>query len=112
MSLRAALNSAQQGQEGAVEAFAGSISLRVVGCSVYLLTASAISSRSRQRGLKFAVEGYIKNIKISNEGETTIIEAKAYRSQVALSGQALEQQAQGRDEKVSHSRNSTKIKIK
>ena len=63
----------------------------------FLSNTSAISSRSRQKGLQYAVEGYIQNIKISNEGETTKIEAKAYRSQVALSGQALEQQAQGWD---------------
>src|SRR4029434_2686425 len=42
---------------------------------------SAISSRSRQKGLQYAVEGYIQNIKINNEGDTTIIEAKAHRSQ-------------------------------
>ena len=48
---------------------------------------SAISSRSRHKGLRNAVEGYIQNIKISNEWETTKIEAKAYRCQVALSGQ-------------------------
>ena len=42
---------------------------------------SAISSRSRQKGLQYAVEGYIQNIKINNEVDTTIIEAKAYRSQ-------------------------------
>ena len=42
---------------------------------------SAISSRSRQKGLQYAVEGYIQNIKIRNEGDTTTIEANAYRSQ-------------------------------
>src|SRR4029434_10752660 len=42
---------------------------------------SAISSRSRQKRLQYAVEGYIQNIKIKNERDTTIIEAKAYRSQ-------------------------------
>ena len=42
---------------------------------------SAISSRSRQNGLQYAVEGYIQNIKINNKGDTTIIEAKAHRSQ-------------------------------
>ena len=40
----------------------------------------AISSRSRQKGLQYAVEGYIKNIKINKEGDTTTVEAKAYRS--------------------------------
>ena len=44
---------------------------------------SAISSRSRQKGLQYAVEGYIQNIKIRNEGDTTTIyvsiEANAYR---------------------------------
>ncbi|MEQ2308940.1 hypothetical protein AMECASPLE_033430 [Ameca splendens] len=40
-----------------------------------------ISSRSRQKGLQYAVEGYIQNITIRNEGDTTILEAKAYRSQ-------------------------------
>src|SRR4029434_9720988 len=43
---------------------------------------SAISSRSRQNELKYAVEGYIQNIKIKNEEDTTIIKAKAYRSQI------------------------------
>src|SRR4029434_9459875 len=42
---------------------------------------STISSRSRQKGLQYAVEGYIQNIKINNEVDTTIIEANAYRSQ-------------------------------
>src|SRR4029434_96716 len=42
---------------------------------------SVISSRSRQNGLQYTVEGYIQNIKINNEWDTTIIEAKAYRSQ-------------------------------
>lgn len=42
---------------------------------------SAISSRSRQKGLQYAVEGYIQNIKIRNEGDTATIEANAYRSQ-------------------------------
>ena len=42
---------------------------------------STISSRSRQKGLQYAVEGYIQNIKINNEVDTTIIEAKAFRSQ-------------------------------
>src|SRR4029434_7519725 len=42
---------------------------------------STISSRSRQNGLQYAVEGYIQNIKINNEGDTTIIEAQAHRSQ-------------------------------
>ena len=36
---------------------------------------SAISSRSRQKGLQYAVEGYIQNIKINNEVDTTIIKA-------------------------------------
>src|SRR4029434_6924228 len=42
---------------------------------------STISCRSRQNGLQYAVEEYIQNIKINNEGGTTIIEAKAHRSQ-------------------------------
>ena len=64
--------------------------IAVSGSEDFWSNASAISSRSRQKGLQNAVEGYIQNIKISNEGETTKIEAKAYRSQVALlSGQAL-----------------------
>src|SRR4029434_6920565 len=42
---------------------------------------SAISSRSRQNGVQYAVERYIQNIKINNEIDTTIIEANAYRSQ-------------------------------
>src|SRR4029434_10546240 len=42
---------------------------------------STISSRSRQKGLQYAVEGCIQNIKINNEVDTTIIEANAYRSQ-------------------------------
>src|SRR4029434_11283069 len=36
---------------------------------------STISSRSRQKGLQYAVEGYIQNIKINNKVDTTIIEA-------------------------------------
>ena len=44
----------------------------------FLSNISAISSRSRQNGLQYAVKGYIQNIKINNKGDTTIIEAKAY----------------------------------
>ena len=57
---------------------------------------SAISSRSRLKGLQYAVEGYIQNIKIGNEGETTKIKAKAYRSQVAF-WPGTSQQTQGCD---------------
>ena len=39
----------------------------------------AISSRSRQKGLQYAVEGYIQHIKISHEGETMTVKAKAYK---------------------------------
>ncbi|KAI9522054.1 hypothetical protein NQZ68_040170 [Dissostichus eleginoides] len=42
---------------------------------------AAISSRSRQKGLQYAMEGYIHSIKIRKEGGTTSIEALAYRSQ-------------------------------
>src|SRR4029434_2146120 len=48
---------------------------------IFWSNTSAISSRSRQNGLQYAVEGYIQNIKINNEGDTTVIEAKVYRSQ-------------------------------
>ena len=44
----------------------------------------AISSRLRQKGLQYAVEGYIQNIKISNKGDTTTVKAKAYRSMAKL----------------------------
>ncbi|KAK0151329.1 hypothetical protein N1851_007528 [Merluccius polli] len=40
-----------------------------------------ISSRARQKGLQYAVEGYINNITISKDGNITKIEAKVYRSQ-------------------------------
>ena len=36
----------------------------------------AISSRLRQKGLQYAVEGYIQNLKISNKGDTMTVEAK------------------------------------
>ena len=41
----------------------------------------AISSRSRQKGLQYAVEGYIQHIKISHEGETTTVEANTGQCQ-------------------------------
>ena len=41
-----------------------------------------ISSRSRQKGLQYALEGYIHNLKIKKEVNITVIEADSYRSQV------------------------------
>src|SRR4029434_10583012 len=42
---------------------------------------SAISSRTRQNGLQYAVEECIQYIKSNNTVHTTVIEAQAYRSQ-------------------------------
>src|SRR4029434_7523130 len=38
----------------------------------------AISSRTRQNGLQYVVEGYIQNIKINNEGDFKLITYKDY----------------------------------
>lgn len=35
-----------------------------------------ILSRARQRGLQYVVQGYIQNIKIKTEGDTTVFEEK------------------------------------
>ncbi|KAK0151419.1 hypothetical protein N1851_007284 [Merluccius polli] len=53
-----------------------------IGISDWLWSKSTdISSRARQKGLQYAVEGYINNITISKDGNITKIEAKVYRSQ-------------------------------
>lgn len=38
-------------------------------------------ARSKQKGLRYAVEGFIPNIKLRNEWDTTTIDANAYQSQ-------------------------------